>query len=87
MDINDIKQLAGINKELDRELSILDEAVEIPDEATHEHLHKMLDAAKKALSIASKLKDEKQRRRHFGKVMAGLNKINRHLKKKTGEDQ
>jgi hypothetical protein len=86
MDINKIREMAGIAQEEFDELRILDEAVEIPADASHEHVGKMLDAAKKALSISRKLKNEAQRKKHFGRVMAGLNKINRHLKKMGGVD-
>lgn len=81
MNINEMKRLAGVSLEDGQALTLLDEAVEISHEATYEDLGKMFDAAKRAITFASKLKDPKQRQKHFGKIGAGMKKIMAHLEK------
>lgn len=79
MNLNDMKRIAGIPQNDD--LAILDEAVEIPADASLEHVSKMLDAAKRAMSIAHKLKDPADKKKHFSRVLSGMNKLRHHLKK------
>jgi len=80
MNINEMRKLAGLGQKND-DLSILDEAVEIPAGASQEHVEKMLDAAKRALQIVKKLKDPKEREKHRSRVRRGLAKIQAHLEK------
>lgn len=80
MSINQLRKLAGLTESYN-DLTILDEAVEIPAGASHDHVEKMLDAAKKALQIVKKLKDPKEREKHRSRVRRGLAKIQAHLEK------
>lgn len=77
MDMDRIKQLAGVqpSKIVLNEKEFFDEAVEIPGDITFDHLEMMMDAARRALGLANKLRDPMEKRRHLSRVMTGLNKI------------
>ncbi len=82
MDLAKIKQLAGIDdQQLQDDLALLTEKVEIPAAASAEQVSRMMDAAKRAYKLASGLKDEAQRKKHFTQIRSGMSKISRHLKK------
>ena len=83
MSINSLRKLAGLTDEY-TDLKILDEAVKIPVNASHEHVMTMLDAAKHALELVKKLpnkteEDKKAKEKHRSRVRRGLEKIIAHL--------
>lgn len=85
MNINQLRKFAGLPQRND-DVAMLTEDVEIPEGSTHDQLMKMLDGAKKAMSIAHKIKDKEQRKKHFSRIFKGLNKIRNHAVKLSKED-
>lgn len=69
MDIERMKDLAGVDSEL------LTEVVEIPENVSLEQLETMLDAAKKGLGLANKLKNVNDKKKHMSATLTNLNKI------------
>jgi hypothetical protein len=71
MDTSRLTQLAGIDND---QYNVM-EAVDIPENVSLEQIEQMLDAAKRGLGIANKLKKPSEKKKHASAVMSNLNKI------------
>lgn len=81
MDITKLREMAGLKPIDTLHFDVLNEKVEIPDDASCEQIEHMLDAAKRGLGIANKLKDKEEQRKHRSQILGNLNKIRRALAK------
>lgn len=79
IDITQVRKIAGMSQQEDSFMIL--ETVEFGPDATIEDVSRMMDAAKRALSIAHRLVDPIQKKRHFGKILGGMNKIRAYLKR------
>lgn len=80
MDDARLRQLAGLAQKQDNCFTIL-ETVEFGPDPSIDDLIRMMDAAKRAMSIAHRLTDPVQKRRHFSKILTGMNKIRAALQR------
>jgi molecular chaperone GrpE (heat shock protein) len=84
MDNTRLRHLAGLPDQTDESFRIL-ETVEFGTDPTIEDVMRMMDAAKRALSIAHRLPDPAQKRKHFSKILTGMNKIRAYLQNMARE--
>lgn len=76
MELDRIKQLAGLPETaVNRELRLLTEVVEIPEDITMDQLIERLDACKRALSLVHKLKDPADKKKWMSATFVNLNKV------------
>lgn len=75
MDITRIKQLAGQQLSEAESNIMLDEMAIISTDATIDQVAAMLDAAKRGLGFANKLRNPADKKKHVRAVFINLNKI------------
>lgn len=88
MDVKRLMELSGVTGTLQQQLfENIQELNEVtdPSNMTMEQLMAAMDAAKKGLSIAHKLSDPAEKKKHFGRVMTNMNKIRGALKRMAKE--
>ena len=76
MDMTRMKQLAGVQLNESEESNImLDEMAVISSTATIDEVAAMLDAAKRGLGLANRLRNPEDKKKHVRAVFINLNKI------------
>lgn len=81
MEMDRMRMLAGVSQPVMEAEKMLDESVSIPEEASIEDIMMMMDAARRGLGLANKLKDIDQKARHVRAIFINLNKIRAALRK------